>query len=174
MNRIAFATLAALSAAVLASPAAAQGRPSLGLAVGASVPTSDLDNSQSAGFHGSVSLNVRPVASALGFRGEGSYHQFSGDGGASDFRSASFTGNVMLEMPGSAVKPYVIGGVGLYNTKFGSGDSRNNVGVNGGVGLRFDLTDFATYAEIRIHNVFNGISDDNGAQFVPISFGILF
>ncbi len=171
MFMIAVATLAVTAAA---GQATAQGRPSLGLAVGANVPTSTLDNSQNAGFHGSISLNVRPAASVVGYRGEGTYAKFSGDGSNSDFRSTSFTGNVLLEVPGSAVKPYLIGGVGLYNTKFGSGDSRNNIGVNGGVGLRFDLADFATYAELRIHNVFNGINDDRNAQFVPISFGILF
>lgn len=174
MNRITFATVAALATVAVAGPAAAQSRPTLGLAVGANVPTSTLDNSQNAGFHGAVSINLRPVNSAVGFRGEGAFHQFSGEDNASDFRSASFTGNILLEIPGSAVKPYVIGGAGLYNTKFGSGDARNNVGVNGGVGLRFDMGDFATYAELRIHNVFNGINDDNSAQFVPISFGILF
>ena len=83
-------------------------------------------------------------------------------------------------------KFYLIGGAGVYNERFkdpGSDVSASGTkfGLNGGVGLKFQLTGFSTFIEARYHNVFHGTAvgggNNSGAkslQFVPISVGITF
>lgn len=52
-------------------------------------------------------------------------------------------------------------------------DSRTQTkfGLNGGVGLRFQLTGFSTFIEARWHTIF---TEGSNAQMVPISVGITF
>lgn len=76
------------------------------------------------------------------------------------------------------VKPYVLGGLGLYNGKttadFGSAEisgSDTNLGLQAGAGVAFQLSGFSTFAEARLVNIF---SDGNSSRFVPIVFGVRF
>lgn len=50
-------------------------------------------------------------------------------------------------------------------------DSRTKFGINGGVGLRFQLTGFATFIEARWHSIF---TEGANVQMVPISVGFTF
>ena len=172
----ALATLAlALTAA--AAPAAAQARPQLSLGGGVTIPTGDLGDFTDAGWHGQVSLGYRPPLYPVGFRIDGAYTDLGANNVGVDFRAVSVTGNVVLEAPGLVVRPYLIGGVGLYNTKVSGLDSRNNLGVNGGAGLRFRLMDFDAFVESRYHAAFDAFGagdDERAAQYVPITFGIAF
>ena len=68
-------------------------------------------------------------------------------------------------------------GAGLYHTKVANADGRNNLGLNGGGGLRFRLMDFDAFVEARYHAALNAIGSGDGeraAQYVPITFGIAF
>ncbi|HEY9429074.1 MAG TPA: outer membrane beta-barrel protein [Gemmatimonadaceae bacterium] len=54
------------------------------------------------------------------------------------------------------------------------GDAENTqtkFGLNGGAGLRFQLTGFSTFIEARWHTIF---TEGNNTQMVPISVGITF
>lgn len=173
----AIATAALALVAAGADTAAAQARPQLSLGGGVTIPTGDLGEGTDAGFNGQVSLGYRPPLYPVGFRIDGQYNDLAASNAGADFRAISVTGNVVIEAPGLVVRPYLIGGVGLYNTKVEGLDGRNNVGVNGGVGLRFRLMDFDAFVEGRYHNAFDafGIDDDErSAQYVPITFGISF
>ena len=170
----------ATALALTASVAAAQ-RPQLSLGGGTSLPTGDLGDATAAGWHGQISMGYRPPMFPLGFRVDGGYHDLGGETvGArrgSDFRAISVTGNVVLEAPTMAVRPYVIGGAGLYNTKLQGLASRNNVGLNGGVGLKFRLMDLESFVEARYHGALNAVGDGDtqrSARFVPITFRITF
>lgn len=166
----------ALSAAV-ASTAAAQARPQLSVGGGVTLPTGDLGDGTDAGWHGQVSLGYRPPLYPVGFRIDGAYHDLGASGGGADFRAISVTGNVVAEAPGLVVRPYLIGGVGLYNTKVSGLDGRNSVGVNGGLGLRFRLMEFDAFVEGRYHAALDAIGsgdDERAAQYVPITFGVSF
>ena len=168
---------AALALTAAVDTAAAQARPQLSLGGGVTLPTSDLGEVTDAGWHGQVSLGYRPPLFPLGFRIDGAYNDLGGSNTGADFRAISVTGNVVLEAPGLVVRPYLIGGAGLYNTKVASLDGRNNFGVNGGAGLRFRLMDFDAFVEGRYHAAFDafGSGDDEvAAKYVPITFGIAF
>lgn len=56
----------------------------------------------------------------------------------------------------------------------GSGSADNTetkFGLNGGVGLRFQLTGFSTFVEARFHNIFTG---GENTEIIPITVGITF
>jgi opacity protein-like surface antigen len=86
----------------------------------------------------------------------------------------SANANLVYNLPGTGMTPYLIGGAGIYNLKLdleGSNDpdSQNKFGVNGGIGASFPLSGFNAFIEARYHHVF---SDNNATQFIPVVFGI--
>ena len=181
LRRLSTFVAASTMLAVAATSAAAQARPQLSLGGGVTLPTGDLGEGADAGWHGQVSLGYRPPLYPVGFRIDGAYTDLGASNAGADFRAVSVTGNVVIEAPGLVVRPYLIGGVGLYNTKISTLDSRNNFGVNGGAGLRFRLMDFDAFVEARYHAALDALpgatlvdDGERSAQYVPITFGIAF
>jgi opacity protein-like surface antigen len=91
------------------------------------------------------------------------------------------TGNIVYSFPVSAesrVRPYIIGGGGVYNIKAkldqslgGTSNSVTKFGINAGAGFDFALSGATIYAEGRFHNVFLTGSD---AKLIPITVGVKF
>ena len=163
-----------LALATTAATADAQRRTSLGLAAGATVPVSDLGDATSTGFHVLGTLAVSGTAGTpIGFRVDGMYNSLSGKSSGPDVNVWTVNGNLVYAFPGGmTATPYLIAGAGWYNTKAdGSDEGSNDIGINAGIGARFALSGFSTFAEVRFHNIF---SDPNSAQFIPLTFGILF
>jgi hypothetical protein len=172
------------AASVAAEPLRAQvgGLGAFGIAAGATVPSGDLSDQSETGFHASLLLGLQPPLLPVGFRVEGSYHQLAGKEGVRlpgfttdvpDLRLLTLTGNVIFQPTGILpARPYVIGGVGLYNSKydFESLDSENEFGFNVGLGGKFALTGFSAFAEVRYHRV----SGDPSVAFIPVTFGLMF
>ena len=71
------------------------------------------------------------------------------------------------------MRPYLIGGAGIYGYKSDvSGASTNtDFGLNGGIGASFPLSGFNTFVEARYHHIFTDVS---ATQFIPVTFGISF
>jgi hypothetical protein len=158
----------------IALPAHAQRRASLGVAAGATFPVSDLGDATSTGFHVLGTLAISGTASSpLGFRVDGMYNDLSGKNSGADVKVWTINGNLVYAFPGGmTATPYLIAGAGWYNSKAeGADESSNAIGINGGIGARFALSGFSTFAEVRYHNIF---SDPNSAQMIPLTFGILF
>jgi hypothetical protein len=61
-----------------------------------------------------------------------------------------------------AFRPYIIGGLGIYD---------GNFGINGGIGVDFAVVHapFGFFAEARYHNVF---TDGDDLGFIPLNAGI--
>jgi opacity protein-like surface antigen len=182
MKRTLMGSALVLSAiATLALPAQAQRRTSFGLAAGASVPVGDLGDATSTGFHALGTLAISGSASTpLGFRVDGMYNSLSGKSSGPDINIWTVNGNVVFAFPGMTTTPYLIGGAGWYNTKTDEDDteSTNNFGLNGGIGARFALSGFSTFAEVRFHNIFgdkNEFTDERPSlRMIPLTFGIMF
>jgi hypothetical protein len=172
-----FVGSAALLAAfvMLAAPAQAQRRTTVGFAAGATVPVGDLGDATSTGFHVLGTLAISGTAtSPLGFRIDGMYNSLSGKSSGPDVNVWTVNGNVVYAFPGGMMAtPYLIAGAGWYNAKAdqSGAESTSDLGINGGIGARFALSGFSTFAEIRYHNIF---SDPDSFQIVPLTFGILF
>lgn len=157
-----------------ASVVEAQSPVRFGLAGGLSLPQSDLGDSFKNGFHGQAMLGFGMMALPVKLRADLTYHSlgFDSDLVDEDLRVIGGALNATVGMGGIGVKPYLTGGLGFYNSKFGDGDAENDVGINGGVGLEFGLTGMSTFLEVRYVKIFVG--DDASAAIVPITFGIMF
>jgi len=182
MTRTLVSSALVLSAiATTSMPAHAQRRTSVGFAAGASVPVGDLGDATSTGFHALGTLAISGSASTpLGFRVDGMYNSLSGKSSGPDLTIWTVNGNLVFAFPGMTATPYIIGGAGWYNvgTDEDDVDSSNNFGLNGGIGARFALSGFSTFAEVRFHNIFgetDEITDERPSlRVIPLTFGILF
>lgn len=201
MNRtLIAATIVGITMTAFAAPASAQaivGSPvRFGIMGGATVPLDVLKDAAKTGWNAGALVSIGVPLVPVSFRIDGQWNQLKGkdfDAGKgaierTDFRIIDGTANVVYTF-GAALptKFYLIGGVGVYNER--AKDDRSGVtasstkfGLNGGVGLKFQLTGFATFIEARYHNVIHGseIGDSGSSgsakslQFVPISVGITF
>jgi hypothetical protein len=181
MKRISSALVALAAVAIAASTSSAQStKPvSLGISAGAAIPVSDLGNDYSTGYNGTVSLMFNSYASPIGFRIDGMYNKL----GAQDFVDLpditilGANANVVYALPGTGMRPYLIGGAGVYglksdiNTEFTGSNTITKLGLNGGIGASFPLSGFNTFVEARYHYIF---TDNVATQFIPITFGISF
>ena len=178
MKRTVFGVVAAaLVLAGSAQVAQAQLAMSFGIAAGASIPTGDFGDAFGTGFHGMATLGFTPPALPFGVRIDGMYNSLDGssDGvfSESTAKILAFSGNAIFAFPGMVASPYLIGGVGFYNSDFDLEglESSTDFGINVGLGARFNLSGFGTFAEIRFHNIF---SDEESTRFIPLTFGIIF
>ena len=182
-TKVALSAALALATATGAAGAQSSTRPyTLGVSGGISFPTGDNADGINAGFNVAGHLGLQSSALPVGLRFDVAYNRWEVDGVDANIRSLAGIANAMLFFPrpsGSTVRPYVSGGLGIYNTK-GSvdvggstieGDSETKAGVNAGVGLDFGLSGLSTFVEARFHSVF---TEGSNMNFVPVVFGIRF
>lgn len=173
--------LATAAIAIFASTGAAQsGRAvTLGISAGAAIPVGDFADAANTGFNGTVSLGFQPFRSSIGLRLDGMYNRFSlkdeFDAIDADPTIIGANANLVFSLPGQGIRPYLIGGGGVYGLKtdFEGIDDKyeTEFGVNGGIGAAFPLSGFNTFIEARLHHIF---TDPGSVQFVPVTFGISF
>jgi outer membrane protein W len=174
-----------LALALSAQVAQAQGGLSFGLGAGVVVPSGSMADLNSTGYTGQASLRMLPATSPLGFQVDGFYTRL---GLQNDIEGHSQmiggTANAVYAFSGaSAARPYLIGGLGVYNTKltldgFGSG-SDTKFGANAGAGFDFKLGAASLYAEGRFHTIFKAAVDaetlqETTAYMIPITVGLRF
>lgn len=145
------------------------------------------------GFSALLSIGTRREGSPFGVRGEVQYTRFGldpdpryGPGGAPEtadgqLTSLSGTANLVLSMPRpGVVRPYLIGGAGVYrvtsdivqepNSSYpGRGITR--FGLNGGGGVELTSGPVRAFVEARYHHAFN---DGGGVGYVPVVIGARF
>jgi hypothetical protein len=182
MKHISFAIAAIAAITLSASSSSAQSNKSVsvGISAGATIPVGDFGDLYSTGFNATGSLMFRSAGSPLGLRVDGMYNRLSvkDDVVGVPFDNVSVTSanaNLVYNLQGTGITPYLIGGAGAYWLKgHGNGfdgKSESDFGVNGGLGASFQLSGFNTFVEARYHHVF---TDVNATQFIPVTFGISF
>ena len=186
IKRIFLATAALTIAALSASTASAQSSKavSIGISGGAAIPAGDFGEDYTTGYNGTLSLMFRSYGSPIGLRVDGSYNKMSvkddrtigvpGFGVVDAAVISTANANLVYNLPGTGMTPYLIGGAGVYNLKLDvdgadDPDSQNKFGINGGIGAAFPLSGFNAFIEARYHHVF---SDGAATQFIPVAFGI--
>jgi len=176
MKRLSLALAAIATVAAFSSTAAAQSaKPiSLGISGGATIPVGELGDDFSTGYNGTLSLGFQSVGSPIGLRVDGMYNRLSPQDDRpllSDIEIISANANLVYTLPGVGIRPYLIGGAGVYGLKIlDTGlDRETEFGVNGGIGAAFPLSGFTTFLEARFHHIF---SEGYSTQFVPVTFGI--
>jgi opacity protein-like surface antigen len=177
---------AVLGMAVLFSAQVAHAQAmSFGLGGGIVVPTGSLSDGTSTGYSGTALLRLQPPASPVGFQVDASYTRFGLDGIDGHSRMLVGTANAVYAFPGaSAAKPYLIGGLGLYNGKTSldggpSSDSQTKFGLNAGAGFDFGFGKAKLYAEGRFHAIMKGVGDgttgeEKTAYMIPLTVGVRF
>jgi len=166
---------AVLALTSTASVVHAQNPMTFGIAAGASIPMGDLGDVVGTGFHGMATLGFMPSMLPFGMRVDGMYNSLGAKDDVGDFtlKIIGVTANGVFAMPGMMASPYLIGGLGFYNSDFdvAGTESSSDFGINVGLGAKFSLSGFGTFAEVRYHNIF---TEDESTQFLPITFGIMF
>jgi opacity protein-like surface antigen len=176
---------AVVGLAVMLSAQAAQAQAlSFGVGGGIVVPTGTLADGNGTGWSGTALLRVQPPASPIGLQVDAFYTRFGLDGGAGHSRLLGGTANAVYAFPGvSMARPYLIGGLGLYNGKttitgVGSSDAATKFGVNAGAGFNFGLGKAQLFAEGRFHAMFKSVTDATGAEktgyMIPLTVGLRF
>ncbi len=168
-----------------AQTAHAQAGLSLGVGGGVAVPTGTMADGVETGWNGTVVARVKPAMSPLGLQVDGFYNRFGLAGGVDGHsRMIGATANAVYAFPSAAVaRPYLLGGVGLYNGKatvtgLGSSESQTKFGLNAGAG--FDLAfggSTRLFAEGRFHAILKGVTDPATAEektgyMVPLTVGL--
>jgi hypothetical protein len=166
---------AALIAGMLAlSPQLSSGQARFGVAGGLAVPVSDLGDDADMGYNVAASLNFGGTHVPIGARIEGAINGFSLKNFDDDVRILDLTANAIANIGQQSNSPYLIGGLGIYNSKVATADSKSAVGINLGGGLRFPIGDLTTFFEARYHLMLGDRTDLANYQFIPITFGVVF
>jgi len=157
---------------------------------GMSVPTGDLSNDASSGFHVQGASSYHRLGWPIDLRAELAYYHF----GEKDYTVAGARPNQTVTYTGKSssmagvvdasyalntigrMRPYLLGGPGIYNTRAEvtpagatttSSSSATKVGLNAGAGMNFSLVGRPAYLEARYHHV-------NQAAWIPITLGLRF
>ena len=172
-------------AVVLVAQAAHAQAMSFGLGGGIVVPTGTLSDGNSTGYSGSALVRVQPPASPVGFQVDAFYTRFGLEGVDGHSRMIGGTANAVFAFPGASMaRPYLIGGLGLYNGKttidgLGSSEAQTKFGINAGAGFDFGLGKAKLFAEGRFHAIMKGVTDgtsgdEKTAYMIPLTVGLRF
>lgn len=162
------------SALIFASPAVLTAQPRLTVSGGVAAPVSDLGRDTDLGYTIAGGLQFGGTRLPIGARLEGALNGFGLKDTEASVRVLNATANAVVNLSSDAGSPYLIGGLGVYNSKFSSFESENAVGVNLGGGLRFPLGGLSTYFEARYHAMLGDRVRGANLKFIPITFGIVF
>lgn len=201
-TRVSGATLGVALAALAAttSPLAAQKAGlGLGASIGANVPNGEFGNGAKTGLVASGFVGVG--TGRIGLRGELFWSRSDLDNAfirkvgnavlpsdgigtvTGNVNLVGATANLVLPLTQSMVKPYVIGGVGVYRRRVAQDiggtldefkslrDTQTDVGYNGGVGLSIGGAGPSLFIEARYVSV---ATSPDRTKFVPVVLGFTF
>jgi opacity protein-like surface antigen len=165
---------------------------SFGIGGGVSVPVSDAGDAFKTGFNGQgfarFNLHQLPIQPRVDF----TFSKFDLKDVKLQTPGASGTGQIFAGianvqfnfMHSGAVRPYIVAGLGAYNSKTDisgvpnvSGSSSTDFGINAGGGFVFKLGSAVSgYAEGRIDNVYSngGFVSSDQVKVIPVTFGLVF
>ena len=162
------------SALLLASPQSLQAQTSLSVSGGLAAPVGDLGDFADLGYTLAAGINLGGTRLPIGARFEGALNGFGLKNIDEDVRILNATANAVVNFSQNADSPFLIGGLGIYTSKFGEDASENAIGVNLGGGLRFPLGGLSTFVEARFHAMLGDEDRGTNLRYVPITFGIVF
>ena len=174
MRRFSLTVVAVAALLVAASSASAQGI-RWGVGAGLLMPIGDYGDADKmgfvAGFGGTYSM-----PGGIGIRGELSYSQTSHDGVDGSTKMMGGMASLVYALGATpGMRPYLMGGLGLYNVKIdvgGSSGSESKVAFGFGGGLSFPMG--AGGSRMFVETKFTSVSTDPSLTYLPIVVGISF
>lgn len=170
------ASMTALGLAVLvafAVPRAAAAQIQFGVGGGPTFPVGDAADGFDTGWNAQLNLGLSFPLMPVGIRLDGTYQRLpSSTTDDVNFNMMSATANAIFSpLPLVVLKPYFIGGVGLYRGELDvdGAESSTDLGINAGLGVQFGLGPLQAFAEARLHNIFG---EDDSTRVVPVTIGI--
>ena len=162
---------------------------------GLSLPTGDMGNIFDAGFNGQGSIIIKAKSWPVAFRADGLYSRFNmkttgvltpgGHPGVVADKGVghvgAFTGNLVIPFGSGGISPYILGGGGIYTTRFHTNvlpaaEHQVKGGFDVGGGFNFHLSPIVDgFIEARFHS-FDPNSKLFGKTqfaFVPITVGLV-
>ena len=159
-----------------------------GVSAGAAMPMGDMADGANTGFEVTGMTEYRGPAIPVTLRGELTYNRFGVKGlpDGVNGHHGILGGVVNAIAPFAAtpaLKPYVIGGLGVYDVKSTASDgnvdisaSKTAFGLNGGLGFQFHMAGMRTFVEARYQHVMS--KDENkgfeNATGIPVTIGFRF
>jgi outer membrane protein with beta-barrel domain len=171
--------LLACATGTLMVTSAAQAQVQFSLGAGAGIPLGTFDDVVKLGWQATGAVSFTPASLPVSFQVDGTYGRFS-DETPFDISNQLIYGTAdavyrFQSAASTRFRPYLIAGLGIYNSKATGDDalggSSTNFGLNAGAGLDFRAGSAALFLEGRFHNVF---SDGPNVKFIPLNFGIRF
>lgn len=157
----------------LLAPAVAEAQPRFLVSGGFSSPTGNLSDDADTGFHGQVGLYVQIPTLPIGLRGDGAVHELgSSTSGIEDTQILAGALSLVYNLPGVGLAPYLLAGVGTYQTKaglVGATEKVTDTGYHGGFGVNLGTGGLGAFAEIRFVRISGGPSTSN---LIPMTFGL--
>jgi hypothetical protein len=176
MNRNWTYALAIATFALVAGSSSAAGQVGLSVGGGPTIPLGALADDADMGFNIQASAALAPAMLPFGLRVDGAYNRFPDDHG--HFRVISGTVNAVFNLPMQGLSPYIIGGLGVYNSQVEDDEdvghdhaATNNLGANVGAGIRLGAGPLSLFVEGRLHNIF---SEGEQARYLPVTIGVRF
>ena len=148
--------------------------------LGAAVPLGDFADGADVGYHIGGLFEYTPKSMPVSWRGELAYNHNGISDIDGNFSMLNLVGNAVMPLGNKAgsIRPYVIGGMGVYRVKASASfegvdvsQSDTKFGLNAGGGLSFHLSGFETFVETRFNSVF---TDGSNMNFMPFTFGFKF
>lgn len=189
-TRAATATLSALALGAAAptldaqAPGAGAARAAapihLGLGGGVTLPVGDISELTYGGANLQASLAYDPPRFPLGFDVAGTYHHFAAkDRAGRNSHILSVTGGIRIPIAGTLGEPYLMAGIGYYNTQgpvTGATDAERDLGGYGGVGIRFTTRKLQVHLRSSFHEIMaekDGAGRSRSREMIPITISIV-
>jgi hypothetical protein len=146
---------------------------------GLGIPLGNFDDVVKIGWQASGAVSLQPKRLPVGIQIDGSFSRFS-DETPLDIHNQIIYGTadaVYRFQAGedSRIRPYLIGGFGIYNSKATGSDalsgSTTKFGLNAGAGMDFNAGHVGLFLEGRFHNV---LVNGPNIEFFPINLGVRF
>jgi opacity protein-like surface antigen len=175
MKRSGLALLSVAMLCMVAVPVSAQGI-RWGVGAGLVMPMGDYGEIDNMGFTGGIGGTYRLPGGQLGIRGDLSFTRSTHDGVDGNTQILGGMASLVYQLGGAVgARPYLMGGLGMYNVKadFGGGsgsETKVGFGIGGGVSLPMGTGGSRLFVETR----YTSISANPSLTFLPFIVGISF
>jgi hypothetical protein len=177
MKRYQFGSLV-LALGLCAAPALhAQAQPTegirFGVGGGVTLPMGTFGDIDKAGYHLLGLLQLPISQSPIHLRFDAMYGQTSHKGGGGKTTLTGATADLLYHLGDhhASVRPYILGGLGIYNADFGGSTSETKLAFGFGGGILFGVGTMHAFLEGRYMSV---QTSGSSLSFIPISLGVMF
>lgn len=144
-----------------------------GLGVGATMPMGDYGDADKMGLNvlGVLQFSLAETT-PVHLRVDGIYSSTAHDGvsGSTSILGGNVSALYHFSAPAATARPYILGGLGVYNVE-AFGDSESKIGFGFGGGVLFGLGGFNAFAEARYLSIQTSLAS---TTFVPLTVGLMF